>query len=101
MECYIPTESNISENVDIIWMTSEGTVVQTVKNVLGEVDGDTTIYRHTLLRRKNDSTAYNCQLRVNSNPSLPQLGLTGGSTVNACYGCTLTYNYGIILLHSN
>ena len=82
MECYIPTENNISENVDIIWMTSEGTVIQTVKNVLGYVNGSTTIYKHTLLRRKNDSTAYNCQLRVNSNPSLPQLGLTGESNVS-------------------
>ena len=85
MECNIPTESSIIENVDIIWMTIEGTVVQTVKNVLGYVDGDKTMYRDTLLRRKNDSTAYNCQLRVNSNPSLSQLGRTGGSTVNACY----------------
>ena len=79
MECYIPIESSISENVDILWMTSEGTVVQTVENVLGDVRGDTTIYRHTLLRRKNDSTAYSCQLRLNSNPSLPQLVLPGRS----------------------
>ena len=83
MKCSIPTKSNINENVDIIWMTTEGTVVQTVKNVLGDVDGDITTYQHNLLRRKNDSTAYSCQLRVNSNPSLPQLGITGGSTVNA------------------
>lgn len=92
MECYIPTESSINGNVDIIWMTSEGIVVQTVKNVSGDVDGDITIYRHTLLRRKNDSTTYSCQLRVNSNPSLvpsfPEL--PGGFTVNACYGCSLT-----------
>ena len=97
MECYIPTERSISENVDIIWMTSEGTVVQIVKNVSGDVDGDTTIYRHTLLRRKNDSTAYNCQLRVNSDPSLTGLPLTGGSAVNTYYGHSLAQ----LWLHKN
>ena len=90
MECYIPTESSISENVDIIWMTSEGTVVQTVENVLGDVRGDITTYRHTLLRRKNDNTTYNCQLRLNSNPSLPQLELPGRSTGDAYCSCSLT-----------
>lgn len=83
MECNIPTESGISESVDIIWMTSDGTVVQTIHNVSGDVRGSTTIYKHTLLRKKNDSTTYNCQLILNSNPSLSQLNIqTGECAIN-------------------
>ena len=58
MECSVPMESGVSEDVNIIWMTNDGSVVKTVQNVLGDERGNTTIYRHTLWCKINDKTTY-------------------------------------------
>ena len=86
MECSVPLESGVSEDVNIIWMTNDGSVVKTIQNVSGDERGNTTIYRHTLWHKINDKTVYKCQLTLSSNPLPSQLEPIGEYTdVNNYY----------------
>ena len=94
MECRVPMESGVSEVVNIIWMTNDGSVIKTVPNVSGDERGNITIYRHTLWRKINDKTKYKCRLTLSSNPSPSQLEPIGEYTdVNVTNYFSSTLNF--------